>query len=432
MGRVRYQIPYTRLPSQRQFHDLASTYKGFSGPVGSGKSMCLAQEAIRLAFINAGLTGLIGAPTFPMLRDVTQPAIMDVLTEAGIPFSHHKQENRLTLKPTGSSILFRSLENPERLRGTNLAWFGIDEMTYCKQAAFLRLQARLRHPRAKRLCGFGVWTPNGFDWVYDMFIGENKNAGYEVVLGQARENYHVTQTGLYDQLAASYDERFYAQEVLGQYLNIRTGGAYTSFDPQVHMQARTVDRNAEIWVTCDFNIDHMAWLIAQVFEDRIEILDEICMAANINTQAAELARRLEALASWRPITVKVTGDSAGNSRNHAGETDYQLIYDYFRNSPTIRVKDYVPRSSPSVRDRVNSVNALLRNANGQVRLLIHPQCKTLRKDLERVGWLADSNGNLVGDLDKKDPKLTHSSDALGYLVHLKFPVTAFRREVRKL
>ncbi len=394
--------------------------------------MCLAQEAIRLAFINAGLTGLIGAPTFPMLRDVTQPAIMDVLAEAGIPFSHHKQENRLTIKPTGSSILFRSLENPERLRGTNLAWFGIDEMTYCKQAAFLRLQARLRHPKAKRRCGFGVWTPNGFDWVYDMFIGDQKTPGYEVVHGAARENYHVAQTGLYDQLAASYDERFYAQEVLGQYLNIRTGAAYTSFDEKVHMQARPVDRNAELYVTCDFNIDHMSWLIAQVWPDRIEVLDEICMAADVYTQTEELIRRLEMLFPWRPIHFKVTGDAAGHARNRVGTTDYQMLLEYCRSVPAVRAREDVPRQAPLVRDRVNSVNALLRNANGQVRLLIHPQCKTLKKDLERVGWLADLNGNLVGDLDKKDPKLTHSSDALGYLVHLKFPVSAFRREVRKL
>ena len=47
--------------------------------------MALAQEAIRLAIVNAGLLGLIGAPTYPMLRDVTQRALLDVLDQNNIP-----------------------------------------------------------------------------------------------------------------------------------------------------------------------------------------------------------------------------------------------------------------------------------------------------------------------------------------------------------
>ena len=49
--------------------------------------------------------------------------------------------------------------------GSNLAWFGVDEMTYTQEGAWIRLEARLRDPEAKRLCGFGAWTPKGFDWV---------------------------------------------------------------------------------------------------------------------------------------------------------------------------------------------------------------------------------------------------------------------------
>jgi hypothetical protein len=54
------------------------------------------------------------------------------------------------------------------LRG--IAWFGIDELTYCKHGAWQILQQRIRDPQARRLGGFAVWTPKGFDWVYDRFI----------------------------------------------------------------------------------------------------------------------------------------------------------------------------------------------------------------------------------------------------------------------
>ena len=47
---------------------------------------------------------------------------------AGITIT--KAENLLVFKDTGSRILFRPVDEFERLRGTNLAWFGLDEMTY--------------------------------------------------------------------------------------------------------------------------------------------------------------------------------------------------------------------------------------------------------------------------------------------------------------
>src|SRR6185503_2692125 len=103
-------ITYSPLPSQKKYHDSTARFKGFSGPIGSGKSQALCQEAIRLSYINAGRMGLIGAPTYPMLRDATQAALVEVLEENDIPFDLNKAENALTMKDTGSRILFRAVE----------------------------------------------------------------------------------------------------------------------------------------------------------------------------------------------------------------------------------------------------------------------------------------------------------------------------------
>ena len=87
------------------------------------------------------------------------------------------------MQETGSRIYLRAVDDFERLRGTNLAWFGLDELTYTAEESWLRLEGRLRDPKAKRLCGFGVWTPKGFVWVYRRFIREPV-AGYEVILAR--------------------------------------------------------------------------------------------------------------------------------------------------------------------------------------------------------------------------------------------------------
>ncbi len=141
-------IIYSFLPSQKRFHDSKARFKGFSGPIGSGKSQALCQEAIKLSYQNPGRTGLIGAPTYPMLRDATQAALLGMLDRNEIPYDFNRAENFLVLRETKSKILFRAVEEFERLRGSNLAWFGLDELTYTSEEAWLRLEGRLRDPKA--------------------------------------------------------------------------------------------------------------------------------------------------------------------------------------------------------------------------------------------------------------------------------------------
>jgi hypothetical protein len=50
--------------------------------------------------MNPGRTGLIGAPTFPMLRDATQAALFEMLDRNGIPYDFNRAENFLVMKET--------------------------------------------------------------------------------------------------------------------------------------------------------------------------------------------------------------------------------------------------------------------------------------------------------------------------------------------
>ena len=188
-GALSYELcwAYLPLPSQSKFLALRSRLKGFSGPVGSGKSAALSFEALRQSFMNAGRQGMLAAPTLAMLRDATLTTMFRAMEEQDIDFELLKSDGELTVTSPGSTILLRSLDEPERLRGTNLAWFGIDELSYTREEGWLRLEARLRDPKAQKLCGFGVWTPQGHDWIYKRFIHQPVT-GYECVRAQAFEN----------------------------------------------------------------------------------------------------------------------------------------------------------------------------------------------------------------------------------------------------
>ena len=120
------------------------------------------------------------------------------------------------------------------------------------------------------------------------------------------------------------------------------------------------------------------------------------------------------------------GDATGDQRRtSASRTDWQIVKEFFgRHTDRYQPQFRVPRGNPAVKDRINCVNALLRNHAGQHRLMVDQSCKHLIKDLEQVCWKADPYGNPLADLDKSDPMRTHASDAVGYFVAREFPMRA--------
>lgn len=422
-GKCERGIGYRSLPSQTRFHASGARFKGFSGPIGSGKSQALCQEAIRMSYINAGRLGLVGAPTYPMLRDATQNTLFEILDRNRIPHDFNKAENVLIMRDTRSKVLFRAVDEFDRLRGTNLAWFGVDELTYTPEDAWLVLEGRLRDPRAKRLCGFAVWTPKGYDWVYRRFLDQPVE-GYEAVIARAFENCHVLERipDFYERLKRSYDENFFRQEVLGEYVNSSGGRVYAQFDRKTHMQDLSVDGSAALLWALDFNVDPMCSVVAQIAGKTVRVLDEIVLGRATTRQACE-----EFHARYRNHRggVVIYGDASGGRQQTTGSSDYQIIQEYFRQEGYPRWEYKVPRANPPVRDRVMLVNVKLRSASEEVHLLIDRKCKGLAKDFEQVVYKPEST---IVDKER-DPQLTHLSDALGYLVWQEcreLPAAGFR------
>jgi hypothetical protein len=82
--------------------------------------------------------------------------------------------------------------------------------------------------------------------------------GYRAYLGSPRENRYLPQ-GFYEQLATSYDSRFYAQEVLGEYLNVNAGQAYYAFDHMANVTDRaTYNPLLALCWSLDFNVNPSA------------------------------------------------------------------------------------------------------------------------------------------------------------------------------
>jgi hypothetical protein len=407
-------ISYLRLPSQERFHESKARFKGFSGPVGSGKTQALCWEALYLSYRNPGRTGLIGAPTYPMLRDATIPALLEFLEVRRIPHHMNRAENYLTITETRSRILFRAVEEFERLRGSNLAWFGVDELTYTQQDAWLRLEGRLRDPKATELCGFAVWTPKGYDWVYERFIAARVE-GYETILAQPFENRFLLDQipDYYERLKHSYDARFYEQEVMGSYLHLNAGRVYHAFERVENVADVVVDAGHPLLWALDFNVDPMSAVVAQVVDGCVRVLDEIVLSRATTMQACEEFR-----ARYRSHAagLKVYADATGSRMQTTGTSDVATLKDLMGRGEYGSVTFKVPKSNPAVSARVALMNSKLGSAAGERSLVVDARCKELIKDFEQVSY---KEGTQVVDKER-DAKRTHLSDALGYLVWQEF------------
>jgi len=128
--------------------------------------------------------------------------------------------------PNKSEIYFRTTDDPQMLRGTNLAWVYMDEAAYSSHEAFQVLKGRLRqagYPHQMWL----TTTPKGYNWFYEEFAREQRS-DYALHQWSARDNPYLPE-GFIKSLEANYSPEFALQEIDGQF-TIVGGNAYFKLD----------------------------------------------------------------------------------------------------------------------------------------------------------------------------------------------------------
>lgn len=407
----RITINFQALPAQRRFFLCRAFQAVYIGGFGAGKTHVCAMKALALAAANPGLPGLLAAPTERMAVEVTGGLLRELLEAYQVPHRYLASQARIVLD-WGSEVWLRSADRPARLKGTNLAWAGLDEAAQMKEAAWHVILSRVRHPAASQRQLFITTTPEGFNWLHRAFIAEPP-ADCEVFFAPTRQNvflgpaYEARLREIYPPLLAE-------QYLEGRFVNTTSGRIYHPFDRAAHVRPLDFEAGRPVGLACDFNVNPMVWLIIQCRDGLILVLDEIVLhEADTAAAAQEFLARYPGAGE----DLFVYGDAAGRRRDtrQVGRTDYAIIKEVL---PAARLK--VPKANPPVKDRINALNARLRNARGQVGLAIDPRCRELIEDLERLTWLAGSQSGAL--IDKSDPRRSHASDALGYFVSREFPI----------
>ena len=154
---------------QLEFHKSKARFRTFIAGRRGGKSLAGTIEALKHSDLDplvAGrpVHGMIIAPTYGMLKDVNIAMMMEWCPDTSIK-SWNKVDMNLELV-NGSTITFRSGDNPDRLRGTGKDWIWLDEACFMNKYVW-----EVVYPTLTSTNGI-AWittTPQGYDWVYDSF-----------------------------------------------------------------------------------------------------------------------------------------------------------------------------------------------------------------------------------------------------------------------
>jgi len=410
----------------------------FIAGVGSGKTFCGAQKAGEIAWRNRGLPFGIFAPTYRMLEDPScaKHRFLDVIADKGLSFRYHASKNSITIFGD-TEVLFRSMDDPEHLRGTELGAAWIDEgLQMPARAAFDVIMARIRGRKgdantleAKEPCLLFTGTPNGMNWGYDILVEEAETNHVMLYHGRTVENV-MLDPSYYTRLSHLYDEKMAKQELGGEFIDIYRGQVYFAFLRQYHVIAtsmmKLLDPRLPLDLCVDFNVSPLCWNVCQDYVyngDRVTYcLDEIHLDdANTSTAIEEFLRRYGAHKGG----VRIYGDATGRARHtSASRTDYEVIVQALEEKKVPNVSIRVGRSNPLVTDRANSMNGRLRNAAGEIRFYVLAHCKETVKDFEKTGYIPGtrqidktttrSGGAIVGH--------SHHTDAVSYKIDRDFPV----------
>ena len=412
----------------------------YQGGFGSGKTWIGSLLGIILAHKYPGIVGLVLAKTYPMVRDTTMATYFDHLKAfemtRGIHYDFNKSESRIDFK-NGSQILFRHLQDPEKIKSLNAGFVEVEEASQITKADFDMTLSRLRQVGIPRKRWFGHTNPEATKgWVHKIFVEQNtgivafgdEKLHIRRIISPTTDNKALSEIYV-ESLRHQYDPEYYKIYVLGQDGDYTRGLVSYSFS-ELNVRNTEYKRDLTLYLSCDFNVDPMSWVLAHRYNGEYHFFDEIVVeGSNIDESVREVIRRYPDHLGG----IVITGDASGNNRDvctpDVGGTSYTQMLNTFnqmRYPGKIRVD--VRSANPLIADRVAAWNAMVCNADGVRRVVIDPRCKWLIYNLQNLKYkegtgIIDKPTTHQISKDRSLKFLTHIFDAASYLVERYDPVT---------
>lgn len=341
------------------------------------------------------------APTYGSAKEIAWDMMVDRVPKEYL--TKPPNETTLTISMrNGSKMSLKGAEKPNNLRGRSLDFAVLDEFADMKPETWNEV---IRPSLADRKgSALFIGTPKGMNHFRDLWsLGVDGTPDWQSWQYTTLQGGNVTQEEI-EAARRDMDERTFKQEFEASFVNY-SGIIYYNFDRTDSVVAAADDKST-LLVGMDFNLDPMSAVVAIRKDDLVFVIDEVVIySSNTDEMVDELKNRYPG----RDIVVYPDPASKQRKTSAGGRTDLSILQ-----NAGFRVK--VKNTHSPVRDRINSVNARLKSADGVRHLFIHPKCKNTIKSLERQTY---KSGTSQPD---KESGFDHMNDALGYLIDTLFPI----------
>ncbi len=191
-------------------------------------------KIIKLASINKGLAGGLVVPNMKMFRRDVLPTLREITQDNNILFKWYQMEGIMRFPEINVEVyVFHDEDKGQSIRGPNLAWMCINEVSLISKDTFDAALGRVRLKAANLLQVAMSGTPEGFGWSYEYFI-ENPRDDTDLIYGSSKENVHVHES-YFGMLEGSYDELMRQQYIDGKFVNLVGKRALWAFDRFKHL-----------------------------------------------------------------------------------------------------------------------------------------------------------------------------------------------------
>ena len=335
------------------------------------------------------------------------------------------EKDRIIKFKWGTTVEAKSADNPDSLVGEGLDLLIVDEAAKVKRKIWdMYLSPTLSDRKGK---GIFITTPEGFNWIYDLFLLGQQDELWESHQAPSWDNHFAFPEAKSDQFLLER-KRNMSREVYDQ----EYGAQFTSFAGRVYPFDRLLDvgsypYNKDLPTFCSIDFGYrmpaVGWF--QVYRQgglhHINMIDEITHQTNVKTD--ELALKIKE----KPYHVlKYYGDPAGlQSQSQSGLGDIEI---FRRKGITINTKR--DRVSKSIASGISHVRSYIENAEGQRFLHVNEKCKGIMMDLENYRYPEAKEGQDLKPQPLKDGFHDHGCDMIRYFFINRFPIKNREFKVR--
>ena len=399
------------LPHQMKMINSTASFPALVSGFGGGKSEAMVMKALKQMFEIENAQIAIYEPTVDLIKKIMYPRFEEILTNAGLVYTLNKTDGVIEI-PNIGTVLFRSLENPDRIIGYEVHHSHIDELDTLEmdkaEMVWQKLLGRNRkriipkNPRALTKNTASVYTtPEGYRFVYSRWSKQNK-AGYELIQASTYDNPFLPAEYI-QTLRESYPEQLIDAYLNGKFVNLNSGTVYPNYNPIKNRTIAVPEIDLKpLHIGMDFNVNHMSAVVCYKEYDKLLVVDEISDVRDTPAMVDIIKDRYD---TGRRIIIYPDASGRSSKSVDASKSDIGLLRE-----AGFGVK--APKKNPPVRNRIVSVNSILCNAVGYRRLLINDsKCPTLSSNLIEQSYLKDGNPDKSHGTD-------HMNDALGYVVNV--------------